>query len=44
MDVFVCSTYVTKVKGLYMGPIKVGVHSEANLCQAQVGHMLMQGR
>jgi hypothetical protein len=35
MDVNICSTCVSQVKGVYMDPIRVRVHSETNLWQAQ---------
>jgi hypothetical protein len=31
MDVSVCSTCISQVEGVYMDPIKVRVHHEANL-------------
>jgi hypothetical protein len=31
MDVGVCSTCVSQVEGIYMNPIRVKVHCEANL-------------
>jgi hypothetical protein len=35
MDVSICSTCVSQVEGIYMNPIRVKVHHEANLWQAK---------
>jgi hypothetical protein len=35
MDVGICSTHVSQVEGVYMDPIRVKVHRETNLWQAQ---------
>jgi hypothetical protein len=35
MDASICSTCISQVEGVYMDPIRVRVHHEANLWQAQ---------
>jgi hypothetical protein len=35
-DVGICSTHVSQVEGVYMDPIRVKVHCERNLWQAQI--------